>query len=106
MSRPSRNQSTLTDRYQTTIPEFVREALHLQKRDKISYIIQEDGKVLLFRANEEDPVLSKMLTFLAEDIEKHPTHIRTVSATLVQHARSLVENVEINLDVALSDEDD
>ena len=30
-------QSTLTDRYQTTVPETVRRALQLGKRDKIHY---------------------------------------------------------------------
>ena len=31
--------STLTDRYQTTVPEAVRRALKLGKRDKIHYAI-------------------------------------------------------------------
>ena len=30
-------ESTLTDRYQTTVPETVRRALRLGKRDKIHY---------------------------------------------------------------------
>ena len=32
-------ESTLTDRYQTTVPETVRRALRLGKRDKIHYSI-------------------------------------------------------------------
>jgi antitoxin PrlF len=31
-------ESTLTDRYQTTVPETVRRALRLRKRDKIQYV--------------------------------------------------------------------
>ncbi|MEY2976080.1 MAG: HtaR suppressor protein, partial [Cyanobacteriota bacterium] len=42
-------ESTLTDRYQTTIPDPVRKALGLNKRDKICYTIQPDGKVWISR---------------------------------------------------------
>ena len=43
-------ESTLTDRYQTTVPETVRQALRLGKRDKIHYTIRSDGDVVLTRA--------------------------------------------------------
>ena len=36
-------ESTLTDRYQTTVPESVRNALKLSKRDKIRYTIRLSG---------------------------------------------------------------
>ncbi|TAL82637.1 MAG: hypothetical protein EPN62_04060 [Candidimonas sp.] len=36
-------ESTLTDRYQTTVPETVRRALGLDKRDKIHYTIRPHG---------------------------------------------------------------
>ena len=42
-------ESTLTDRYQTTVPETVRRALRLGKRDKIHYTIRSDGEVVLTR---------------------------------------------------------
>ena len=60
-------ESTLTDRFQTTIPSPVRQALHLDKKDKIKYIIQSDGSVLMQRAEtaETDPVLELFLSFLA-----------------------------------------
>ncbi len=35
-------ESTLTDHYQTTVPDAVRKALGLNKRDKISHAIQPD----------------------------------------------------------------
>lgn len=44
--------STLTDRYQTTVPETVRRALKLRQRDKIHYSILPDGTVLLPRATQ------------------------------------------------------
>ena len=31
-------ESTLTDRFQTTVPSSVRQALHLEKKDKIKYM--------------------------------------------------------------------
>jgi antitoxin PrlF len=43
-------ESTLTDRYQTTVPETVRRALRLGKRDKINDTIRPDGEVVLTRA--------------------------------------------------------
>ena len=39
-------ESTLTDRYQTTVPETVRRALKLGKRDKIHYTIRPSGEVV------------------------------------------------------------
>ena len=61
-------ESTLTDRYQTTVPETVRRALRLGKRDKIHYTIRPSGDVVLTRAqanDSDDPVLGAFLVFLA-----------------------------------------
>ena len=68
-------ESTLTDRYQTTVPETVRRALRLGKRDKIHYTVHPGGEVVLSRAEPhegEDPVLGQFLSFLARDIASHP----------------------------------
>ena len=43
--------STLTDRYQTTIPKAIRGVLQLKKRGKLRYEIMSDGTVLLGNAN-------------------------------------------------------
>ena len=40
-------QSTLTDRFQTTIPLEVRQALNLLPRQRIAYEVRSDGSVLL-----------------------------------------------------------
>lgn len=47
-------ESTLTDRYQTTVPEIVRRALKLGKRDKIHYTISPSGEVVLTRVEASD----------------------------------------------------
>ncbi len=97
-------ESTLTDRYQTTVPKTVRHALRLGKRDKIHYTIRPGGEVLLTRAETaegDDPVLGEFLGFLARDIASHPERPRAVDAGLVQRLRSLVGDVEVDLDAAL-----
>jgi antitoxin PrlF len=101
-------QSTLTDRYQTTIPDPVRKALGLNKRDKICYTIQPNGKVWISRADqtESDPVLGEFLNFLARDMEKNPQHLQAISSDLVSHVQSLVSGVDLDLDAPLMDEDE
>lgn len=102
-------ESTLTDRYQTTIPETVRRALGLGRRDKIRYRIRPDGEVVLTRAashDEDDPVLGQFLHFLASDIASHPERLRAVDAGLVQRLQSLVGSIEVDLDAALPDDDE
>lgn len=102
-------ESTLTDRYQTTVPETVRRALRLGKRDKIHYIIRPSGEVVLTRAEAsegDDPVLGQFLGFLARDIASHPERLQAVDSGLVQRLQSLVGGIEVDLDVALSADDE
>ena len=102
-------ESTLTDRYQTTVPETVRRALRLGKRDKIHYSIRPSGEVVLSRAEAsegDDPVLGQFLTFLARDIASHPERLRAVDAGLVQRLQSLVGGIEVDLDAALTADDE
>lgn len=102
-------QSTLTDRYQTTVPETVRRALRLGKRDKLHYTIRPGGEVVLTRADastSDDPVLGRFLSFLARDIADHPERLQAVDAGLVKRLNSLVGPVEVDLDAALSADDE
>lgn len=101
-------ESTLTDRFQTTVPSPVRQALHLGKKDKIKYVIQSDGSVLMkrFEAEGGDPVLDQFLSFLAVDMQKHPEKLQPLTASMRQSVASLVADVDIDLDAALSDEDE
>ena len=102
-------ESTLTDRYQTTVPDAVRRTLKLRKRDKIRYVVRPDGAVLLTRADaadESDPVVGKFLAFLARDMEVHPAQIRGINPALLRRARSLVKGVKVDLDTPLLPEDE
>ena len=102
-------ESTLTDRYQTTVPETVRRALRLRKRDKIHYVIRPSGEVVLTRANDaedDDPVLGQFLGFLAQDIAAHPERLQYMSSSLVQRVQSLVSEVSVDLDAPLLEDDE
>lgn len=101
-------ESTLTERYQTTVPETVRRALGLKKRDKIHYSIRPDGAVILTRAEtaEEDPAVGQFLDFLARDIATNPQRLKVVDAEFVARLDALVGDVEIDLDQPLSADDE
>ncbi|MDA8305977.1 MAG: type II toxin-antitoxin system PrlF family antitoxin [Deltaproteobacteria bacterium] len=102
-------ESTLTDRYQTTVPEAVRRVLELGKRDKIRYTLRQNGEVVLTRATPtegDDPVLGQFLDFLARDIASHPERLRAVDTGLVNRIQSLVGGVEVDLDAALLEDDE
>lgn len=98
--------STLTDRYQTTIPELVRESLHLHKRDRITYTIEKNGKVVLSRTEQNDPVLGQFLLFLSKDMQKNPSHIHSVGKELIERAQSLISGVDVDLDAPLDEKDE
>lgn len=100
-------ESTLTDRYQTTVPETVRRALQLQKRDKIHYKIQPSGEVLLARIGSSiatDPVLGDFLSFLSQSIASHPEQIKLIDTGFVERIQGLTKGIEVDLDAPLSAE--
>lgn len=102
-------ESTLTDRYQTTVPETVRRVLRLGKRDKIHYTIRQDGAVVITRAAEVengDPVLGRFLGFLASDIARHPERVQAIDSGLLARIHSLVGQIDVDLDAPLSADDE
>ena len=102
-------ESTLTDRYQTTVPDTVRRALKLGKRDKIRYAILPSGEVVLSRVepNEaHDPLLGQFLDFVARDIAEYPGRLQGFDAGLIKRAQALVSGVELELDEELLPEDE
>ncbi len=101
------SDSTLTKRYQTTIPNIVRKALGLEKHDKIRFTVQSDGNVLVSRANQmdEDPVLERFLTFLTNDININPKNVKALDSDFYNRAQTLVSDVEIDINSPLSKED-
>jgi antitoxin PrlF len=109
MAAPLDVESTLTDRYQTTVPETVRRVLKLGKRDKIHYSILPDGAVVLSRVNRstgDDPLLAQFLEFLADDMGNHPERLQSLHPTFVRHIQSMVASVEVDLEAPLSTDDE
>jgi len=102
-------ESRLTDRYQTTVPASVRKALSLQKRDKLRFIVQADGQVVLTRVAEgeaDDPVLGRFLGFLAADMAEHPDRLHALGSGMAERLEKLTGDVEIDLDAPLADDDE
>jgi antitoxin PrlF len=102
------SESTLTERYQTTVPAPIRKILGLSKNDKICYTIESNGVVIISRVEpvESDPILGQFLSFLAEDLTNNPRQIRSIDPILVDRVRDLVCDVEFDIDEPLSDEDE
>jgi antitoxin PrlF len=109
MNRIADIASTLTDRYQTTIPETVRNSLGLQKRDKLHYQIMPDGTVLLSRAHtahEDDPALAGFLALLENDLQNRPAVVRPLGAEQRARVRGLIGDADVDLDAKLDPADE
>ncbi|MBL4942411.1 MAG: type II toxin-antitoxin system PrlF family antitoxin [Colwellia sp.] len=101
-------ESTLTDRFQTTVPSVVRQALHLEKKDKIKFTVQPNGSVLLTRVEslEDDPIVESFLSFMADDMRTHPEKIQPLTASMRDRIELLTAGVKLDLNAELSDEDE
>ena len=53
--------STLTSKGQTTIPKDVRERLNLQPGDRLEFVLDEDGRVVVLPASVDASELAGML---------------------------------------------
>lgn len=98
-------RSTLTDRYQTTIPAFVRKELGLKRRDYIEFLKSDDGYVVLRKARPEetpedeiDPELLSWLSFISRDLEQNPQQLVPLNEDFFSKARELVGNQPIEPD--------
>lgn len=101
------DESTLTDRYQTTIPNTIRKALRLNKQDKIQYSIEANGRVVMSRVadQENDPLVEKFLNFISNDIEVNPQNIKAINSDLIDRYNKLDLDTDIDLDKSLPEED-
>ena len=108
MNTAIEDDSTLTDRYQTTVPASVRRALKLMRRDRIHYMIRPDGEMVLNRTRDEsshDPVMVSVLACLERDLQEHPENIRPVTASTFAEAEHLTAGIEVDLDEELPEDD-
>jgi antitoxin PrlF len=91
-------ESTLTEKYQATVPDAIRKALRLNKGDRIRFTLQPDGSVVLSRAEFEqttDADLKPFLRLLARELEAHPEAFRTLAPALVKQARALTKALRV-----------
>ena len=82
-------ESTLTSRYQTTVPAAVRRWLNLNKGDRITYQAEGSGRV-----------------YIEADIARHPERIEPIGRPMVERMQELAGDVEIDLDARLPAEDE
>ena len=99
-------QSTLTDRYQTTIPTSVRKHLGLGKRDLIEFVQADDGSIVLRRAEntatEEFPAeLLAWLEFIEKDHQQNPEQFRVLDDEFFAEAKGMVGDLEVDLEADL-----
>ncbi|HRO13377.1 MAG TPA: type II toxin-antitoxin system PrlF family antitoxin [Amaricoccus sp.] len=99
--------SSLTDRYQTTVPEAVRRALDLGKRDKIRFV-EQDGRIYLERVDpvDADPALAPFLTLIEADLAARPEAIRPLTAGQLAEIDALIGEEDIDLGAALRPDED
>ncbi|MBM4127525.1 MAG: AbrB/MazE/SpoVT family DNA-binding domain-containing protein [Nitrospira sp.] len=53
--------STVTSKGQTTIPKEIREHLHLKPGDRVEFVTEEDGRVMVLAATVDVTELAGML---------------------------------------------
>ena len=94
-----RLQSTLTARYQTTIPTEVRRRLGLQGGDQITYRFTEEGRVELIRESSEDPILEAMLDALERDVVAYPERLVAVDEPMYDDLKKWDLDVDLDSDL-------
>lgn len=105
-------EASLTAQNQITIPALIRKALKLRAgKSRVKFqIISEEGRVVVVligppSTENEDPALRPFLNLLTNDIKENPERIRPFPVDLLNRARSVVENVEVDLNGPLTGED-
>ena len=100
-------KSTLTDRFQTTIPTFVRNELGLEKRDSIEFLKSDEGYIVLRKAEpkpddlEFSPQLLAWLDFIAKDHNQRPEQIKPFTPQMRDKAYAMTRGADIDLNSAL-----
>lgn len=90
-------ESTLTSRYQTTIPDAVRKVLGLGKQDRLLYRVTDAGEVQLAKAQTraaEDPALLPFLALLDQRLESRPDKVVPYADADADQDLALVKGVK------------
>jgi antitoxin PrlF len=99
--------STLTKKYQTTIPAEVRKKLGLQKNDKIVYTFTSNNQVMLTRldSGNDDQAIEAFLDFLEKDIVNCPENLQPITKEIVESSLSLASSGVIDINAPLTGEE-
>jgi antitoxin PrlF len=101
-------EATVTKRGQTTLPSAIRKVLKVTAADdRVVFRVQKDGSVILTKKEAPgDPVIAAFLKFIADDTRSNVGSLRPVTAEWLAAMETLVEGVEVDLEAALSDDDE
>ena len=103
-----RETSTLTARFQTTVPSGVRKRLNLQKGDQLCFTLDENGRVYLepVAKDDADPSLGAFLDLIEADMKAHPERLAGFGGGLRDRLTALVGDVSVDLEAPLSADDE
>jgi len=94
--------SAITAKGQTTIPKSVRRALGVTYGGKIAFRVDQSGvTVCRVDPGDEDPAIERFLSFLAEDIKRHPEALSAVTPALARRLTALIGDVDIDPDAPI-----
>lgn len=100
-----KEESTITAKGQTTVPKSVRQALGVDYGGRIAFVVDDQRRVYLQKAEIEeiaDPVIGRFLEFLAQDMAKHPeTSIASFPKALLDRAVALTAGMTVDLDAEI-----
>lgn len=100
-----KEESTITAKGQTTVPKSVRQALGVDYGGRIAFVVDEQRRVYVQKAEPEesaDPVIDGFLEFLARDMAKHPeTSILPFPQSLIDRAVALTAGMTVDLDAEI-----
>ncbi|CAM2149590.1 antitoxin PrlF [Pararobbsia alpina] len=95
-------ESSLTDCFQTEVPEAIRLALKLGKRDKIRYTIAQTGEVTITRASAESELQSDpALDLSTRSFQRLLRRAAPFPPALLERTKELTEGVEVDLNAHL-----
>jgi len=100
-----REESTITAKGQTTVPKSVRQALGIDYGGRVSFVVDDQRRVYLEKAEAEDPVVESFLQFLSRDMASHPDKsVLAFPAALRDRIAALAEGITVDPDAGIEGE--
>lgn len=91
--------SRITAKGQTTVPKAVRQALGVSYGSEIAFVVDEQGvSVRRVETDEVDPVIGAFLSFLEQDMLRHPQNVAAFPASLAERMEALSRHAAASSD--------